>query len=138
MIPYNRCSAFDMDVLKLCGMGVLCALVAMIMKQIKGEYSALVRVCGTVIIFGALVLVASDIFSDIGGILFEDGLSGYAKIMALGLALLSRICADICRDLGEGAVGSGIEFGGKLAILSLCIPLIDELMGYARQLLGME
>ena len=54
-----------MDVLKLCGMGVLCALVAMIMKQIKGEYSALVRVCGTVIIFGALVLVASDIFSDI-------------------------------------------------------------------------
>ena len=129
-----------MDVLKLCGIGVLCALVAVIMKQIKGEYSALVRLCGTVIIFGSLALAASDIFSGVGGLLLEDGLSDYAKIMAkaLGLALLSRICADICRDIGEGAVGNGIELGGKLAILSLCIPLIGELMGYARQLLGME
>ena len=128
-----------MDVLKLCGIGVLCALAAVIMKQIKGEYSALIRLCGTLIIFGALALTAADIFSDVGGILLEDGLSGYARIMAkaLGLALLSRICADICRDLGEVAVGSGIELGGKLAILSLCIPLIGELMGYARQLLGM-
>ena len=128
-----------MDVLKLCGIGVLCALAAVIMKQIKGEYSALVRLCGTLIIFGALALTAADIFSDVGGILLEDGLSGYARIMAkaLGLALLSRICADICRDIGEGAVGSGIELGGKLAILSLCIPLIGELIGYARQLLGM-
>ncbi|MBQ8849431.1 MAG: hypothetical protein IJ011_03745 [Clostridia bacterium] len=128
-----------MDILKLCGVGLLCALTALIIKQIKGEYAALVRVGGTVIIFGALVLVAADIFSEIAAQFFGEELSGYGGIMlkALGLALLSKLCADICRDIGESSVGSGIELGGKLAILALCVPLIRELMGYAASLLGM-
>ena len=50
--------------------------------------------------------------------------------------LLSKLCADVCRDMGENTVGGGIELGGRLAILSLCIPLIGELMGYARELMG--
>lgn len=126
-----------MDIFKLCGIGLLCALTGVILRQIKGEYAALARVCGSVLIFGSLAIGASEIFSRISGQLLGDELSGYAKIMlkALGIAIVCRLCGDICRDLGEGAVGSGVELGGKLAILALCIPLIGELMGYAVKLL---
>lgn len=128
-----------MDMIKLCGVGVLCALAAVIMKQIKSEYGSFVRVGGVLLLFGMLIVVSADIFSDISGIVPGDGLGDYAKIMmkALGISLISKICADICRDIGEGSVGGVIEIGGKLAILSLCAPLIGELVGYAGELLGM-
>jgi stage III sporulation protein AD len=126
-----------MDIIKLCGVGLLCAVAVLIMKQLKGELAALVRVGGVLIIFGALALFAADIITDVTGLVFTEGLSGYARIMmkALGLALVSRICSDICRDMGETTVAGGIELGGRLAILSLCLPLIGELMGYAKGLM---
>lgn len=128
-----------MDIVKLCGVGLLCALAALLIGQVKREYSALLRVGGIIIIFGALALWMSDIFSEVGSLVFTDRLEGYATLMAkaLGLALITKICSDICRDMGEGAVGNGVELGGRLAILSLCIPLVGELMEYARELMGL-
>jgi len=129
-----------MDILKICGLGVLCALVGIILRHIKGEFAPLVRVCGMVLIFGMAIIAASDIFSELEALLLGDAVSGYAVLMlkALGIALISKISADICRDSGEGAIGSGVELGGKLVILSMCIPLIKELTGYAIELLEME
>lgn len=127
-----------MEIVKLCGVGLVCAFSALMIGQIKGEYASLVRVGGTVVILGALSLGAADILSEALSFASFDGLSEYVKIMtkALGLCLVSKLCADICRDMGENAIGSGIELGGRLAILSLCLPLIRELIGYARELLG--
>ena len=126
-----------MDIVKLCGVGLLCALSALLIAQVKREYSALIRICGTIIVFGALALWMSDIFSEVSTLVFTDRLGDYATLMAkaLGLSLITRICSDICRDMGEGAVGSGVELGGRLAILSLCLPLVGELMEYAKELM---
>ena len=126
-----------MELIRLCGVGLLCALSAVLLKQIKGEYASFVRVCGTVIIFGELALSAAELFAEISAAILGDGMTEYAKIMlkALGIAIVSKLCGDICRDLGENAVGSGVELGGKLGILALCVPLISELMGYASGLL---
>ncbi len=126
-----------MDILKLCGVGLLCALAGVILRQIKGEYAALTRVAGAVLIFGALAISAYEIFSEVSTSILGGELSGYGGIMlkALGIAIVARICGDICRDMGESTVGSGVELGGKLCILALCLPLIGELMGYASELL---
>ena len=127
-----------MEMIKLCGIGILCALCAFILRQIKGEYAPLVRIGGAALIFGALAVSAADILTRAMSFLFGDGRSGTFSIMmkALGLCIVSKLCADVCRDMGENTVGGGIELGGRLAILSLCIPLIGELMGYARELMG--
>ena len=127
-----------MEMIKLCGIGILCALCAFILREIKGEYAPLVRIGGAALIFGALAVSAADILTRAMSFLFVDGLSGTFSIMmkALGLCIVSKLCADVCRDMGENTVGGGIELGGRLAILSLCIPLIGELMGYARELMG--
>ncbi len=126
-----------MEILRLCGVGLLCAVCAVILRQIKGEYAALVRVAGAVLIFGTLATGAYEIFSEVSGRLFGDELSGYSGIMlkALGIAIVAKLTADVCRDLGESTLGGGIELGGKLCILALCLPLIGELMEYAVKLL---
>ena len=127
-----------MDTVKLCGVGLICAFSALILGQIKGEYAPLIRVGGTVIILGALSLQTAELLTEALSFAQLEGISGYVKIMmkALGLCLVSKICSDICRDMGENAIGGGIELSGRLAILSLCVPLIGELMGYARELMG--
>ena len=51
--------------------------------------------------------------------------------------IICKLCADICRDCGESSLASGIEGAGRIAIISLCIPVIGELMRLALKILEM-
>lgn len=127
-----------MDVLwRACAIGLLCAVAVLILKPVRGEFGSLTRIGGGVLI---LLLVLPPLGETVGetvALFEESGIDPYADVMlrAIGIALLTRICGDVCRDTGEGAVASGVELAGKLAILTLCLPLIREILGYAREIL---
>ena len=55
---------------------------------------------------------------------------------ALGITLLTQICADLCRDCGENGAAAGVEWTGRLEILLLCIPFVEELLTVAKELLS--
>ena len=63
----------------------------------------------------------------------------YVEIIlkGLGIVILTQICSDICKDSGEGTLAGNIETVGKLELLLLCIPLIEEILGTAERLLEM-
>ena len=127
------------DIIKFCGIGLLCAVTGIILRQIKGgEISLFVRIGGALIIFGTAMLMMKNVISDLTAITSGQGLDVYSRVLikTLGLALLTKICSDICRDCGEGTLASCVELCGKLAILLLCIPMIGELMDYAKKILG--
>ena len=46
---------------------------------------------------------------------------------ALGIACLTRIGTDICRDCGEAAIGSAVELCGRICLASLALPLFLSL-----------
>ena len=50
---------------------------------------------------------------------------------------MTQYVADICRESGESAAASGVETVGKLEILLLSLPLIDEILRVAERLLSM-
>ena len=126
--------------LRFCGAGVLCAVAALLLRQIKGEYALLVRVAGGILIFGAVLVNVGGVLSSLREIIEGNGLSPYTQVLikTLGVAILTKICADICKDCGENTIASGVELGGKIAILALCIPLITELLEYALEMLKLE
>ena len=127
------------DIIRFCGIGLLCAISGIILRQVKGgELSLFIRIGGALIIFGAAMLMMKNVISELLEITDGQGLDIYSKVLikALGLALLTKICSDICRDCGEGTLASGVELCGKLGILLLCIPMIEELMDYAKKILG--
>lgn len=127
------------DILKICGVGLLCAFCGMMLRKMNGELAPLLRVCGGVLIFGALIGTFTEILGTLEGSFLSSETVTYANLMkrALGIAIITKICADVCRDTGENAIGGCVELGGKLIILSLCLPLVGELSGYARELLEM-
>ena len=45
-----------------------------------------------------------------------------------GIAILTEFGVSICKDAGEAAIASKIEFGGKIIIMSISIPIISALL----------
>lgn len=123
---------------KICGVAVLCAAVGMLLRALGGEFSTLVRVAGGVVIFAILIPSLTQTVSKITELFEVSGMERYASVMlrALGIAMLGKICTEICRDCGESGTAGGVELAGKLAILALCFPLIEEIVGYASILLA--
>ena len=127
----------DGTFLRICGIGVLCAISAFALHRQSTEFSSLVRLCGGLLLVGALIIWFSDLPEQMTSLLDAEGLGEYATLMlkAVGLALLSSTCADVCRECGAPQIATGVENAGNLAILFLCLPLLRELLQDAEALL---
>ena len=81
--------------------------------------------------------VLSPTVSYLTGLLSEKQ-SHYATILlkALGIAFLTHCAADLCKESGEVGLATGVESVGKLEILLLCLPLMEELLAVAKGLLS--
>ncbi|MBQ9086935.1 MAG: hypothetical protein IJY47_07085 [Clostridia bacterium] len=128
------------ELLKLCGVAVLCAMVGLLLAKWQREYSALVRVGGTILVGIALLGGLREGLDAILGLVGAEAVEPYADVMlrALGIALLTRLCGEICRECGAGSVAVGVELAGKISILVLCIPLIREILELANEILRMQ
>ncbi|MBR3863000.1 MAG: stage III sporulation AC/AD family protein, partial [Clostridia bacterium] len=56
-------------------------------------------------------------------------------LRAVGIGLICEFSAAFCRDLGENTVAEGVLLFGKLEILVLALPLVDELIEIVGELL---
>jgi stage III sporulation protein AD len=68
---------------------------------------------------------------------YQSGMSSYfaVAIKALGIALVCQLASEICRDCGEASVGGRIELAGKAAIIIISLPVLKNLVTFARELL---
>ena len=128
-----------MTVLKLCMVALLILSSSVIIKQWKGDFLPLVRI-GSIVLFGTLLIAsAKPLLSLINTLGNGAGTSEYIEtiLKGLGIVILTQICSDICRDSGEGTLAGHIETVGKLELLLLCIPFIQEILATAEKLLEM-
>jgi stage III sporulation protein AD len=64
------------------------------------------------------------------------GESATLLFKGLGVAVLTQVCADFCRQSGEGQLASGVEFAGKAELLLLCLPCLKQLFELAAGMLS--
>ena len=55
---------------------------------------------------------------------------GYVGIVvkASGISCISSLCGALCRDMGQTAIGTKIEFAGRIAIVLTAVPAINALL----------
>ena len=129
-----------MTILKLCMLGLLILTSSTVIKQWKADFLPLIRI-GAVVLFGSLLIAnAKPLLSlvttlEVGTVASSVHIETILK--GLGIVILTQISSDICRDSGEGTLASHIETVGKLELLLLCIPLIEEILATAEKLLEM-
>ena len=126
-----------MTTLKICMLAVMGVTAAAVIKQWKAELLPLLRVAVTLLLGGAALNALSPLIAYIGEMGEWGGLSEWTPVLwkALGIALLSHFCGEICRECGETGAAAGVELCGKAEILLLALPLIQKLLSLAGELL---
>ena len=94
-------NAFEV-VTRACGVGVLAALCLALIGKQSGGYGMAIRIGGATLLFGILAALLSGAIETLGEltVLADSSYAqeGYSVMLkGLGVALLSRFCADICK-----------------------------------------
>ncbi len=117
------------DIMALCGGVVGITLICATVRRAAPEWAMPIVVClGIFILRYALsfiyptVLYVREIFE----------LSGYGEylsvtVKALGIASITHITCEICRDLGESSAAAKVELCGKAAMLLCAIPVVKQI-----------
>ncbi len=129
--------------LKLFGAAIICVFVGLIVKKENSDMAALLRISGGALLAAACIYMLSPILSYINEIAAvisaSENISEALGVLlrVFGVAMLTQICANICRDCGEGSIAQYVELGGKLEMLILSLPLFHEILDMAVTVLGM-
>lgn len=123
--------------LKICGGALLCAVAIVLLKSVGGLTLPL-QWTGNVLLVGAAVLMMTPVFTYLGELCTDVGMGEMASLLirGLGVALLTQLCADLCRQSGEASLAGAVELAGKAELLLLCLPLLKELIVIAQELLS--
>ena len=128
-----------MDILKIVGIGFLTLIITIILKEYKKDYAIYVVLAGGMII----LLFSMDTISSVVGFI-RNVYTGSGKyndvfisllLKVTGIAILTEYAVSICKDAGESAIANKIDFGGKIIIISLSIPIISDTLDSLTKLL---
>ena len=53
----------------------------------------------------------------------------------MGLAVVTKLAASLCRDAGEGSVAAFVELAGSAAAVVVALPLLDMVLKLVEDLL---
>lgn len=127
-----------MVLIKICSLALIGLVLTVVIKQWKSDWLPLVRVALLVLFAMPLLSLGTpliDFLRELGEIgEFSEEIT--LLLRALGIAVLAQVVGAICRECGESGIADAVELAGKLELLLLCIPLMNELLTLARELLS--
>lgn len=108
-----------------------------LIKRGSGETAFLFTLAAAVLIFLFVLSDAASLVETAQGLARETGMAQAfeALLKALGIVLVGRIAVGVCKDAGESALASGVEFAAKTAVLLVSVPLLEQLLSSVREVL---
>ena len=127
-----------MDIFKIAVIAIAGTVLSGMLKEQKKEYALYVGLATVVVIFGLIINELASVF-DFFKVWQRDLSYGefYVPVILkiLGVAYIADFTSQICRDAGEGAIGSKVELAGKVMVFYLAIPVMTSIMELIRTLL---
>ena len=130
-----------MNMLSLCGFAtVLLIIMASLKKYSKIFYLVLVIVSG-VVFTGYILNSTIPLFEKMHSLTSSSGIPPeYTSTLfkSLGICLVSQFTADACKDAGETALAGKIELASKIAIATLSLPILEQIIASTTKILGVN
>lgn len=120
-----------MDIFRIIGVGIITAITALIIRQIKPEVSVIITITGGIIMILMLVESLTSIFSAFNSIVEKSGLTAglFTTILKIiGVGYLTEFSANLCQDAGVNSIADKILLGGKIVILVLALPIVSNII----------
>ncbi len=119
-----------MEILRLCAIGIVAALLSVLLKQHKSVMALPVSLAGGCLLLFCTLPYLRDLFALAGEFSAKTGLDAAyvgAILRVIAVTFITECAAALCRDAGESALAANLEIAGKLIILGLSAPLITSL-----------
>lgn len=117
--------------IRIAGISLAALILGMFLRRHNKTVSLLLIMFACAAIFFESITSLSDIVASLNELASGMGeISSYLKIMfkVLGIALITQIISDICRDSGESALAGQTEVAAKILIVTLILPLLQAVV----------
>lgn len=116
---------------KVAAMGIIASVLSLLLRKNTPELSLLLALCaGVIIIFYCADGISAAVgfmrrLSETGGLMPEI-VSPVLKVT--GIAAVTRLSGDFCRDAKESALASAVELGGTMLSMLTLVPLMSSVL----------
>ena len=120
-----------MEIIKIIGIALTSVIIVIVLKQYKPEFAVYISLIASALILFLLLDKLSGIVELLSNLASRmNGASEFLKILIkiTGIAFLTEFAVSICKDAGESAIGSKVDLGGKVIIVTMSIPIISSML----------
>lgn len=120
-----------MDIVKIIGIGLISLIIIIILKQYKPEFAVYVSLLAGILIISLIIGKISGIIDILTNLASKTTINNEFLVLLIkitGIAILTEYAVSICKDTGESAIANKVDFGGKIIIMSMSIPIISSLL----------
>lgn len=128
-----------MNIFSLIGIALIATFLSVILKKSNKEYAMVISIIAGIFIISKIFIYLISVLSSVKSILAVSNISkGYIAIIfkAIGICFLTQFSSNTCIDAGESALASKIEFAGKIAVIIIALPLIEDIIKIVNSLIG--
>lgn len=117
--------------LKCAAAAVTGAVICLAVKKSAPEMALLLAICVVTAVMYLGMTAAEDItdflktLSDLGGV---SSSSVSIVLKTVGIGIVARFAADVCRDAGQAAAASAVEFAGAVSAVFVALPLMKTVL----------
>ena len=119
------------SVVRLAAAAVAAALCAVVVKQHAREVGAVLALAAGALLLGAALGAIEEVraLADELGELIGLSPAVLAPVLkTVGIAILTRIAAELCRDAEEGGIAAAAETAGAAAAVLTALPLLRAVL----------
>lgn len=127
-----------MEIIKIVGLGLVATILVVIIKQQRPELAVQLSIVVGAVIFTMMLGKINSVISLLQEMARRSNISLlYMEtiLKIIGVAYIAEFGAQICRDAGEGAIASKVEFAAKVIVIVLAMPVIAAVFDYLLKLL---
>lgn len=128
-----------MDIMKIVGIGLIATILAIILREEKPEIAIQVSIVTGLIIFIFVITKLNSVVEVLKYFAAKtniDLLYFTVILKVIAVAYITEFGAQVCKDAGESSIASKIEFGGKVLIMIMAIPILAALMDTITKLIA--
>lgn len=120
-----------MELLSLAAAGIVAALCAVVVRQRSPEIAfVLAAAACLLLLWNTLPLLETirDVLRELAGLADLSPTILRPLLQTVGLALVTKLAAALCRDAGEGSVAAFVETAGAAAAVLVALPLLKMVL----------
>lgn len=128
-----------MNIIALAGFALTSVIIAVLLKQQRPEYAVMLTIGAGMLILIAVFSTVVPAITQINSFISRSGVPvEYGKILfkSLGICFITQFAADSCRDAGEAALAAKLELAGKVAVVTIALPLFTKIAELATKMIS--